>query len=259
MSNNTNNPIYTKLQPEDIDFFERVNDNITSGNALPFNIPVDSFFRIVIRSMKWFWEWNEYAVQEKTLFIPSSDIPTQFGGNIELLFPEGIEGIFGVDVTGSASGIRLADYMRIPLLNSFGSSTGYNSASSGYGRSNVSVSDSVIAMYEFSTYQELMKRGVRFSYNKNTRIFRVMSSVSGSLVVQAMVRLTPQELYNDQLFEDYVTARVEEQLGKIVTTFNFELPGGVQLNYDQIKENGRDAREKIEEQIKNAQNTDFIL
>ncbi len=66
-------------------------------------------------------------------------------------------------------------------------------------------------------------------------------------------------LYGDQVFEDYVTAKVEQAIGRIVTTFDFELPGSIKINYEEIKANGRDVVEKIESEIKESNNTDFVI
>lgn len=60
------------------------------------------------------------------------------------------------------------------------------------------------------------------------------------------------------MFEDYVLARIEQQLGRILTTFDFKLPGDVTLNYEQIASDGKASREAIEEEIKASNNTDFI-
>ncbi|BBI90394.1 neck protein [Tenacibaculum phage PTm1] len=264
---------FENLTPDDIDFLNIINDNVTSSNSLPFDVPIDQVLRITIRSLKWFWYWYEDATQESTLYIPFTEIQEKQkvskAGNVDLLLPEGIEGVFDVKPVGGSNFTSIAKSLRYPLLNALrntyassygGANGGMSGFRSQYGQGSFSTVDSTLQMYELSQYKTMSQRGYRFSFNKNSRILRLMTgSIGGGIVCQAFERLEPQLMYGDQLFEDYVTAKVEEALGKIVSTFNFELPGGVTINYDEIKSNGKERAEKIEEDIKNSNNTDLML
>ena len=268
MSNSliSNRAKYEKLSPEDIQFYEQVNSRITASNALPFEVPVDAFFRTTIACMKWFWEWYEGATQEQMLYLDYGDImaiPKDGSGNINILLPEGIQGIIEWKQSSATVSRQVRDYLRIALLQTYssnyvatpGSGAGHRDT---YGFQNPSLSNAVIAIYEAEQYRETFTRGVRANFNKNTGIFRIMSNVQTGLVLQCMVRLHPEYLYGDIMFENYVVACIEEQLGRIVTAFDFKLPGSVTINYDQITEYGKDKRKEIEEEIKASNNTDFI-
>jgi hypothetical protein len=266
MSNIGNNVRFSQLQPEDVEFYERIHSRLTASCALPFEIPVDAFFTTTIAAMKWFWSWYPDATQEKLLFIPwqviSSVKPTS-QGNIDLLLPEGIEAVTDWRAAEQAYSTDISNYLRVSLLqtySSMGAATelGQNFRSTG-GTVYPKVSNAVIAMYEAQQYKETFSRGYRASFNKNTRIFRLMTDVQSGFVLNCYVRLQPQELYGDIMFEEYVLARIEEQLGRIVTSFDFKLPGDVQINYDQIASDGKDRRQAIEDEIKEMNNNDFML
>lgn len=266
---------FDNLLPEDIEFLEIINDNVTSGNSLPFDLPPDQILRIVVRSLKWFWTWYPDATQEASLYAPLESViaatKTKSSGNIDVLMPEGIEGVFDLKQVGGITTSGIAKSLRYPIMNSFRQS--YNTYSNvntqaqmnnsfrgGYGQGSFSMNDVVLQLYEHQQYATMFKRGYRFSYNKNTRILRLMTgNLTSGFVVQAFKRLPPQDLYGDQVFEDYVTAKVEQAIGRIVTTFDFELPGSIKINYEEIKANGRDVVEKIESEIKESNNTDFVI
>ena len=264
-ADNSNNPRYKLLSPEDVMFYETVNSRITGSHALPYEIPVDSFFTITIACLKWFWNWYESATQEKMLFVPYNEISNRRdgSGNIDLLLPNGIEAVIDWKQSSSSISQRINDYLRISLLQTY--SSGYSSGAgdgsfrSGYAMQAPSVANAVVAMYEATQFKETFTRGIRANYNKNTQIFRIMTNIDTGLVMQCMVRLLPRELYGDIMFENYVVACIEEQLGRILSAFEFKLPGSVTINYDQIKEYGQTSRKEIESDIKASNNTDFMF
>lgn len=261
-----NNVKFTKLEPEDVEFYERIHSRITASSALPFEVPVDTFFTTVVSCLKWFWHWYPDATQEKALYIPWEvicSVPQSAAGNIDLKLPDGIEGVFDWKAAEQSYSTSISNFLRVSLLqtySSMGTATelGQNFRSNG-GTTYPQVSNAVIAMYEAAQYRETFTRGYRASYNKNTQIFRLTTDVQSGFVLQCFVRVQPQELYGDIMFENYVLACIEAQLGRIMTTFDFKLPGDVQINFDQISSDGKEAKEKIEESIINSNNTDFIM
>jgi hypothetical protein len=66
-------------------------------------------------------------------------------------------------------------------------------------------------------------------------------------------------LMRDELFFRYVVAKCKIQLSRILGTFNFNLPGNIQINYDLIRTEGQDEISKIEEEIKGEEGMDFFF
>lgn len=259
-ADNSNNPRYKQLLPEDIEFYERVTSQITASHALPFEVPVDSFFTIVVRSLKWFWNWHENATQEQLLFIPRCDIQAQpnKGGNIDLLLPNGIEAVTDWKSGTAQFSNAINNYLRVALLQTYSSSNGSYGGQGGYGATQFSMSNVIMSLYEINSYRETFTRGIRASYNKNTQIFRLMTNIPDGLVLTCATRLMPFQMYADQVFEDYVIASIEEQLGRIVMAFDFQYPGSIKLNYDQIESYGKEKKAQIETAIKESNNMDMI-
>ena len=49
------------------------------------------------------------------------------------------------------------------------------------------------------------------------------------------------------------------QLSRVIGTFDFNLPGGIKINFDLIRSEGESALEKIEEEIKSEEGMDFFF
>lgn len=252
-----------RLSPADEEFFNRVSENVTESNALPFDIPIDRLPKIVLKAAKYFWEMYPDATYERSLYVPGSELAKKdINGNGMIQLPNGIEGIIQVFTTGSYAGTTLKDALRIPLLNSYGStfSTQSSGGTSGYGAGVVQPSDGIMAMMEYDMLNSTFRKTVQFSFNRHSSILNVLGQGYGTgLVLHCYVRLPMEYLYADRLFEDYVTAMVMESLGKIVMSFDFTLPGGVKINYDQIRSDGTDRRKEIEEEMKGMQGVPIIF
>jgi hypothetical protein len=254
-----------RLRPVDDEFFQRVAFNVTSSNALPFEIPVDRFLPIVVRCAKYFWEWYIDATFEQTLFIPNSAINSKDkNGNCIVQLPNGIEGISGVWSTNTYAGVSLSTALRVPLLDSI--STSYKAfnysglSSSGYTGDKSQISDSIMALMEYDLYNSTLRKGLQFSFSRHTSQLNVIGNpYSNHIILRCFIRHQMEVLYNDILFEDYVTACIMSELGKIVMSFDFQLPGGVKMNYDEIKSEGKEKKKEIEDRLKDEQNNSMIM
>ena len=254
----TNKDIFKKLSPEDVVFYETIVDRVTSSNALPFDLPAKAVFQLIQKALKFFWEWNEQCVEERTLFLPYSEIKKAKGTKLNRLIqlPNGIEAVFGWHaVDGNFSGDNISQYIHYAMLqnlNTGASFTTEQSTRGAYRENNTSIVNIVTALYEAENWKQLFQRGITANYNKHSQIFSIRTEINNSMVLDCFVRLAPEYMYQIQLFEDYVTALVEERLGKIMNMFEFKYPGGIQPNFTEISSSGKEEREKIEEYLKDA-------
>ena len=257
---------FEDLLPEDLHFYEQVKDIVTTSNALPFNVPVDAFFAITGQCLKFFWTWFEGATEELSYYVPYYEIKKfKRGTGYGLRLPFNIENVFGWHLTRQAMNPALANFLRWNYIQTYMSSGGLGSPGGGdfrggYKFQPAQLSNLVIQLYEFESYNEMFGRVVSASFNNNTSILNLRGPVEGSgLVIDVFERVPPECLYDSYEFKEYVVACIEEQLGKIVMAFDFPLIGDVKINYDEIKSNGREKREKIETEIKESNNSDIIL
>lgn len=263
----TSNLKFEELTIDDIEFYDKCSQAITSSHALPFDLPIDEFFRIVFRSLRFFWEYSLNGVEEVSYYIPLHEIQKyRKGTGYSIQLPFSIENVYGWHVTNQVYSSRLSDFLRWNLLQTYSySGGGYGGGTNGgfrgsYGSQNHSVSNNVIALYEFESYKEMFGKIPYCTYNNNTCKLNVRGGLESGLILDVYERIPPEALYTDLDFEMHVIASVEEQLGRIVTAFDFKMIGDVAINYEQIKERGIDKKNEIETSMKEASdNHDFIF
>lgn len=267
----TSNLKYENLTMDDLEFYERVSEHITASHALPFDVPVDQFFRIVVKCLKFFWEYDINGTEEVSYFLPYHElIKFRKGTGLSIQLPYNIENIFGWHMTNQAYNTQLGNFLRYNLIQTYSTGSissgitnsggGNGGFRSGYKSGQSSVSNMIMSMYEFESYNELFGRIPKGSFNNNTGKLNFQSGVDSSLVIDCFERIPPEALYGSLDFEEYVTACVEESLGRISTAFDFQMIGNVKINYDQIRERGIEKKKEIEESIKEASgNHDFIF
>ena len=79
-------------------------------------------------------------------------------------------------------------------------------------------------------------------------------------VSKAVIHKIPDEdLYEDELFRRYCEAKAKINLGRILSIYEFNLPGGVRINFDGIKQDGHDEMTAILEQIDSENTPDWFF
>lgn len=257
----SNQQAFSTLTPEDVAFYEAVSNGVTGTNSLPFDLPAPAVFILITRALKFFWEWYDQGVEERTLLLPYSEIVKAKGSrlNKQVKLPNGIEALSNWEaVEGSGiSGSSISQYIDYAILQNFNTGATFSNGATGgsrdaYRSNNVSIVNVVTSLYEVEAWKNLFQRTIRASFNKHSQIFSIQSSVETDIILHCFVRLQPEYMYTYQLFEDYVCACVEEQLGKILSMFDFKYPGGVQPNFDKIHESGSSEKTRIEEYLREA-------
>lgn len=106
---------------------------------------------------------------------------------------------------------------------------------------------------------QLSKFTVKFNYNQMNNRLNVLTSIKGDLILECYANVQKEGLYADPNFISYATAVSKKQLGALMTRYNFNLPGGISYNGDQLISEGNDEISKIEEEIKHIGNSSFMF
>jgi hypothetical protein len=73
---------------------------------------------------------------------------------------------------------------------------------------------------------------IAYDYNKNTHKFMVLGrSPKQGAVLEVAKKIELDDLYNDEMFQRYVRAKAKQRLAEMLTTFDYQLPGDIKLNY----------------------------
>ena len=115
-------------------------------------------------------------------------------------------------------------------------------------------------MYWLDVASHIINHTISFNYNRNThKLFFPGQKPDRDCVLHVYNKLPVDMLMRDELFFRYVVAKCKMQLSRVIGTFDFNLPGGIKINFDLIRSEGESALEKIEEELKSEEGMDFFF
>jgi len=117
------------------------------------------------------------------------------------------------------------------------------------------VSEAFVIRSQIDTMNYLNAKGVNFEYNNNTKILRVFEQISGNFIVEAAIEYTANpeydEIYNHVWIKEYAIARSKFLQGTVTGKYSQTLVGGSSINYEDMKSEGQEAMDKLEEDLLN--------
>lgn len=247
----------------DYQFIQRIIQELTQSCALNLPIPASAIPPLILQAAQFFWQNCDQAIEERFYCIKNNEFAT-CGPNKILKLPSQIISVFGVYKTTDTFNYGvMGDFSleRMILNNSalasgtggslsdvFGSGTGYN------------LTDVTVALYEVETYKSMFDAPLTYNYNEFSNDLVILGALGRSdLVLQCFKRLKIQDLYKNYYFFRYCVALGLRSMATIMGTFEFKLPGGVTINYNNMREQANDEIEKINEWIKQNHAPDYFL
>lgn len=263
------------------DFVESIQAEISVNCSIPFNIPAESIAQLTKNAKQLFYKSYEDASEEQFIAIPHKEIlKKQFNkgvghmkgeGDKEVLkdrrgtykLPEGVISVVGVYEIGGWSG-----------------EAGWNSGLLGKTSGDISlhrmvyqsVYDRTMAisadntMYYICTEafldmsRQIFQNMISFRYNRLTNNLRFLGELpKDDVVLDVLVRVPDCDLYNDEMFRRYVIADCKNQLGRILNSFTYQLPGNVSINSEAIANEGNAEKEAIIQELKDMSGAWYIL
>lgn len=194
--------------------------------------------------------WRDYHYNGSQLVYLKHQITEEDKENGYIVLPErllGISSIFNVGASLSmGSGMFNAQYQFV--LNNLSDITGY------------SITNYFMTMSHVSFLQEWLAGKSILRYNKHVNKLHIdgklnLMAVGDYIIVEAYDIIDPDEysnLWTDRWLQNYASVLVREQWGLNLTKFTgMQLVGGVQFNGEQILQEARAEREKMEEEAIN--------
>ena len=258
-----------KIQDEiDYQFILRVQNEVTQSCALPFALPAERIPEYILQAAQYFWQNCDFSVEERNYFVKNSDICKTSKLNKIVQLPQQIVGIHGVYKVQSqlkygAMGdfsierMMLSSYSMFGGAGTIGGSTGGGMSISGTG---YSLSDVVVSMYEVDTFNQMLNAPLTYNYNAFSGKLVLLGDLGGSdLLLATMQRCKIQDLYNNYYFFRYVVCLCKRALSTIYGMFEFNLPGGISINYSSLSDAADSEMEKIDEWIENNRAVDYFF
>jgi hypothetical protein len=104
-----------------------------------------------------------------------------------------------------------------------------------------------------------MKDWIRHDFNENTkRLYLEGSTPHLNLALRTYVKVEEEKLFDDYLFIDYIRGLALESMGRMMSIFTMQLPGGVTLNADMIRSHGKDMVEGVKKRIEELQPSNYV-
>lgn len=247
----------------DYNFIQRVIQELTQSCALPLPIPAKSIPPLILQAAQYFWQNCDQAVEERYYCLPRKNFK-QCGPNLTVKLPQQIISVFGVyKVNDSFNYGALGDFSleRMIISNSMvtmgvgGAMNNIYGSGAGFG-----LSDITAALYEVSTFKAMFDTPLTFNYNEFSNDLVILGDLGYSdLILQCFMRLKLQDLYKNYYFFRYVVGLALKSMATILGTFEFKLPGGVNINYNRFHDMGEQEIQRVDEWINKNHACDYFI
>jgi hypothetical protein len=250
------------------ELIQEIKDDLSATCALPYNLNDQEIIRIINRAKAWMYDNYQYAV-EKRFFVLSAVLFTspEFLKTRQIRLPEKIVTVFDVREANNpgVSGNPDRDFGSSKLLGSELLLSPF-------------MGDNLVYRTVMYSYFDLAKAYLletfAFSWNKNTKKLTILgrnpagspnnvgtgpNGLVKSVAVSCFVAIEDHELFDDELFSRYCRAKAKQQLARVISAFNYNLPGGVQVNSSDLKQMGDEELREVMEQIRGEDSNFYFL
>tara|TARA_R110000796_G_scaffold30819_16_gene82102 strand:+ start:52 stop:885 length:834 start_codon:yes stop_codon:yes gene_type:complete len=251
------------------EFLAEIGSYVTGACMIPMNLPQSEIINIINRAKKWFYRNYEYSVVENFLYIPIDIFQTpHFKQRRALTLPDGVGNPFGGGEVYSVYGVfesgggfggtsitfQQGDFDMERML--YGGL--YGGTGTAEGMENLQYY--VINQSGFEMARQITQNPISFHYSQATHEIKFTGQTPKKDVFLELYETIPDcALYGDEQFFDYVAAKVMMSFGQKLAIFNYSLPGNISINADIIQSMGESALDKVIENIKNDEGTDWMM
>jgi len=259
---------------------KEINDELTIACQIPFTVPKKALARMINRAKDYFYKIYEDSVEEMYIALPGG---TFAKNNFSKGIDTSSEELSNINLESSRGIVTMPE--RVFSVNNVFEIGGFQGEDGGFGSRSFSAGDPDFAIDKFiysNTFgagigsenlmyyvinemfidnaRQILQQQISYSYNRLTKKFRFQGELPKRAVVFQIYATIPDcALYSDEVFIRYCIAQAKIQLGRIMGTFNYNLPGNITINYDMIMSEGKEELEAIVTAIKEDEGTDFFF
>lgn len=236
------------------EFIQIIKDELTSACALPYSIPEKEFNRIIDQALRWAYIDYQYAA-ETHYFIIKKDVwfSEDFRKTRAVQLPDCVISVYEVKEIKGTSRVSAfgADFSSEKMIAQEIYLSPFNA-------------DDMVLRTAYESYWDLSKafflERIAYDFNHNTKRLIILGrDPKLDVFLQAYIKIPEDKLFEDWTFQRYCTAQAKISLGRILTMFQYNLPGGISINGDAIKDEGKEELEKLLEKIDNENPPDWMF
>jgi hypothetical protein len=231
-----------------------INDEITFSGALPYGLPEKEIKRIIENDSRYFWDNWRHAVESRYLLLPIELFQNaSFKKLRQIQLPDCVQ--FVVDFKEAKGGSIFATIDRDFSDQKFIGSEIFLTPFIG---------ESIMYRTVMFSFLDLTKAMVldtiAYDYNKNSKLLGVIGRTPATnAVVRVFKKLDQDKLFEDEMFQRYVRAHAKVRLAHMLQTFNYTLPGGVTVNYQNIVATAEKEMEDVKAMMKGENTPDWMF
>lgn len=250
-------------------FVNELADDVTGSCMIPMNLPKKEVQNIVKNAKKWFYKNYEYSVKENFMVLPVNLFSSeQFKRKRSFTLPgmdpatggNEVYSVYGVFETGSRWGGSMdinftqGDFsMERILMGGM-----YGGSNTGAAAENLQAYVINESFYDLA--RQIIQNPISYHYNQLTKELRFTGETPKKDIILEIYETIPEcALFADEAFFRYCAAKVKISLGQKLSIFGFALPGNIEVNADAIKGLGEEELEKVIEEIKTDEGTDWMM
>lgn len=262
------------------ELIQEVKDEISHSCSLPYNLNDQEIKRIIKRARAYFYDNYQYAVEDR-IFVLDRELfrHPSFRATRQVQLPSCVRSVYEVrEVNGSGLiGTPDRDFGDSKLLGSELMLSPF-------------VGDNLVYRTVLYSFFDLAKAYLletfAFTFNKNSKKLTIngrdpsrtgvqtgtpgvttgtdTGSTEGIFTgydvgIRGYIDIPEESLYDDELFVRYVLAEAKINIGRLLGTFEYNLPGGVRVNYNNIQTIGQNERTEIIQMIKDENTPSYFL
>jgi hypothetical protein len=230
-----------------------IQDEITFSGALPYQLPEKEVKRIIRIAENYFYDNWRHAVEPRYIKLPKKLFSDKhFKTTRQIKMPDCVQ--FVHDLKEPTGGSIFATIDRDFSEQKFIGAEVYLTPFMGE-----SIMYRTVMFSFLDLTRGLIIESIAYDYNKNTKILSIVGRTPRiDAVVQVAKKVEREHLFDDELYQRYVRAKARIKLGELLQTFDFQLPGGVKINYSITVEKAEKELDKIENQMKTENTVDWM-
>jgi hypothetical protein len=237
-----------------VEFIELIKGELTAGCALPYSIPETEFNRIINQALNWAYVNYQYSVTVQ-YFVIKRDIFQQpaWKKTRTCFLPDCVISVFEIKEIKGFQKLSYfgADFSAEKMIAQEIYLSPFNA-------------DDMVLRTAYESYWDLSRafflERIAYDFNHNSKELTILGrDPKYDVWLNAYVKIPEDKLFEDWIFQRYCTAQAKISLGRILTMFKFNLPGGIEINGDMMKEEGHDEIKELLEKIDSENSPDWFF
>ena len=221
---------------------------------LPYSLPEKELKRIIENDSRYFYDNWRHAVEPRYLLLPTDMFKTeQFKVSRTIQMPDCVQ--FVTDLKEAKGAYIFATIDRDFSEQKFIGSEVYLTPFMGE-----SIMYRTIMFSFLDLTRGLILDTIAYDYNRNTNSLGVVGRTPKvNAVAKILKKIDKDKLFEDELFQRYVRSHSKVRLAHMLQTFNYQLPGDVTINYQNMVTTAEKEMEEVKAMMKGENTTDWML